>query len=153
MLKGSLSEVYESESISLKKNVLKKNRKKYDVIAGVGNMAKTKETSLRISLCSINSSVMCFSDWRFLQSPTRILIQQRNISPPLGFAGSATASVQQHEQCQMAAILSLILYYVVHGWQPNIQSNILYELQNGNWSSKHLVGCFLLAKEIRCCNR
>lgn len=110
MLKGSLSEVYESESISLKKNVLKKNRKKYDVIAGVGNMAKTKETSLTISLCSINSSVMCFSDWRFLQTPTRILIQQRNISPPLGFAGSATASVQQHEQCQDG---SCIISYLV----------------------------------------
>ena len=101
MLKGPLSGVYESESISHKKNVLNKNRKKYDVIAGVGNTAKTKETSLRTSLCSRNeSSVMCFSGWRFLQTPARILIQKRNISPPLGSAGSATASVQQHEQRQ-----------------------------------------------------
>lgn len=133
MLKGFLSLVYESDSISHKKDVLKKNRKKYDVIAGVGNMAKAKGTSIRISLCSINeSSVVCFSDWRFLQTPARILIQQRNISLPLGFAFSATASAQQHlynsmNNARMAAILSLILYYVVHGWQPNIQSNILYE--------------------------
>lgn len=63
MLKGFLSLVYESDSISHKKDVLKKNRKKYDVIAGVGNMAKAKGTSIRISLCSINeSSVVCFSD-------------------------------------------------------------------------------------------
>ena len=60
---------------------------------------------------------------------------------------------QQHlynsmNNARMAAILSLILYYVLHGLQPNVQSNILYELQNGNWSSKHLLGWFLLAKEI-----
>ena len=131
MLKGSLSEVYESESISLKKNVLKKNRKKYDVIAGVGNMAKTKETSLRISLCSINSSVMCFSDWRFLQTPTRILIQQRNISPPLGFAGSATASVQQHEQCQYGSYI--ISYLVLCSSWVTAKYSVKYPLWTPKW--------------------
>ena len=65
----------------IRRMCLTRTEKKYDVIAGVGNMAKTKETSLRTSLCSRNeSSVMCFSGWRFLQTPDR--------------------SAQQHEQCQ-----------------------------------------------------
>lgn len=111
--------------VFLKKDVLK-NRKKYDIIAGVGNMAKAKGTSITISLCSINeSSVVCFSDWRFLQTPARIPdpTEKHQSSSWICWLSNSictATSVQQHlynnmNNARMAAILSLILYYVVHG--------------------------------------